>query len=125
MNYRIYAVYFSDNRVKIGITSDADQRMRYYSQECRRNRVSWFGWWASAEFSKQSALLAERTICRAYSDLAMLGHREWFDGDSNLYTSVIESAEQLRVALREDHEVVSDIPYQGRQGQWGILANAH
>lgn len=125
MNYRIYAVYFSDKRIKIGISADAERRMRYYVQESRRNRVQDMTWWASKEFSKYSALLAERTVCRAYADKAISGHRERFEGGLDLFEGISSSIENMRTALAQGGEIAEEIPYQGIQGSWRRDAHAH
>lgn len=98
--YRLYVVRFTDDRVKIGISADVKKRMSYYAQEARRNDVDGIVWWASTAFAgKDSALLAERVLCRAFKPHAIRGHREWLRANTDGFAAVIDSVETLRVAM--------------------------
>lgn len=117
-DYRLYVVRFSDDRIKVGISSDVVRRMTYYKQEARRNDVQGIGWWACAPFScKAEALRAERIVCNACAALVIPRHREWFRGDVTYYAALIDAIEQLRSAMgKETGLAAKDLPYLGMHG---------
>lgn len=104
----VYAVHFDDDRIKVGVTSNTRQRMRYFAQETRRNRGAGFTWFSAGGFDKSGALLAERILCRALADDAMPGHREWSEGTADRYAFVIAAVENLRDAIEPDAPEGSD-----------------
>lgn len=117
----VYAIYFSDHRVKVGVTADFAKRRSYYQQEAARNRSVCATWWATAPAPKYYALLIEKHFCRANRDLSMSGHREWFEGDSTFYGSVIEALVDLRKRVaKRIGENDADIDF---RGQWGYDRN--
>lgn len=98
----VYAVHFDDDRIKVGVTSNTRQRMRYFAQETRRNRGAGFTWFSAGGFDKSGALLAERILCRALADDAMPGHREWSEGTPERYAFVLEAVNKLRNSIQPD-----------------------
>lgn len=116
--YSVYAVHFADNRIKIGTTGDVPKRMSYYAQEARRNRVEHLTWWSCAPMEKWRALLVERHFCREMRDLSMVGHREWFEGDSAAFASVIGALDRLRGSVAVEGEHKADLPFLGQWGQF-------
>lgn len=122
--HSLYAVHFSDGRIKVGVTSDVSKRMSYYAQEARRNRVESLTWWSCAPLDRHLALLVERHFCREMSDLAMPRHREWFEGDSEAFASVIGALQRLRNSVALPSESVVELPYLGRFGHQRTGARA-
>ena len=120
----LYAVHFSDDRIKVGVTADVAKRMRYYVQESRRNRVEHLTWWSCAPMSKELALIVERHFCREMSSLALACHREWFDGDWAAFASVIAALERLRAGVALPNEAVANLPYMGGYGHLHTGATA-
>ena len=117
--HSVYAVYFSDARIKIGVTADVAKRMTYYAQESRRNRVRSLTWWSCAPTEKDCAYRIERLFCRGMQDAAISRHREWFEGDASAFQSVIKALDGLRADIASGEEVATDLPFLGR---WGHIA---
>ena len=117
----VYAIHFDDKRIKVGVTSNIQKRLRYYVQEARRNRVEGLTWWASSPAPKSLAYLIERHFCRRNKAIAMPSHREWFDGVS--YASILAALENMRGQCAEAlGEHPADVPYAGSSGRaaaWG------
>jgi predicted GIY-YIG superfamily endonuclease len=122
--HSVYAVHFSDNRIKVGVTSSVVRRMAYYAQEARRNRVDSLTWWSCAPLSYGDALCIEKHFCRQMRECSMPRHREWFDGDAAAFGSVLSALERMRSRAATADEVVADIPFAGQTGQisCGVLA---
>lgn len=127
MNTHLYVVHFSDDRIKVGITSDVTRRMSCYRQEAARHDINAVVWWASAPFAtKDAALLAERILCRTYSDFRLPRHREWIRGNPQGFAGVIKTAEKLRELIGDESEEEKiDLPYLGLTGSYiGLARNA-
>jgi hypothetical protein len=122
--HSVYAVYFSDVRIKVGITANVPKRMSYYAQEARRNRVDHLTWWSCAPVTHCMALRMETHFCRQVREFAMPKHREWFEGDASDFSAILVALEDFRVALADGHEVAADLPFQGRHGHIATGLNA-
>lgn len=110
--HRLYAIYFHDGRVKIGVTGQIDRRLTYYRQEAVRNRVSGFTWCAFKPFTdKAAALLAEKSMCQVLREQAIAGHREWFEMSAQGYGQVLRACEDLRVRMSSEGEDVAEVPW--------------
>lgn len=114
--HAVYAVYFSDGRIKVGVTADVPKRMSYYAQEARRNRVDSLTWWSCAPVERWIALRIETHICRHMREFSMQRHREWFAGDTNDFGAFVAALERLRVAAADEGEAPGDLPFMGRHG---------
>ncbi|MDQ6960708.1 MAG: GIY-YIG nuclease family protein [Mariprofundaceae bacterium] len=120
MKHSVYVIEFSDDRIKIGITKDARERVRYYEQEATRNYVQYFTWWACKPFKcKSLALYVEREICRQLSGFSIPRHREWFRSVQGDFEAIVNAVDMSRMNLGDeigaDHE---DIPFLGRHGSF-------
>lgn len=121
--HAVYLVHFYDNRLKIGISSDARKRMNYYIQEIRRNFCRGMTWYACKPFkNKQQALIVETTICRWLKEFSISGHREWFSNATGEgFGKVIVEIEKLRKEIGEESDVEkNNLPY---EGDWGSFKN--
>lgn len=114
--HSLYAAYFSDGRIKIGVTADVPKRMSYYAQEARRNRVSSLTWWSCAPIEHGTALLIEKSMCRHMREYAMPRHREWFEGTSTDFQAFISGLERFRVSAADSDESPEDLPFMGSYG---------
>ncbi len=101
--YRFYVAYFSNNRIKFGITTDIDKRMKYYVSEARRNDIQFVTWFASSQcFEKEVALAMERVFRFFNSDNMIPKQRESIRGDVDFFGKTISNAEELfRIASSE------------------------
>ena len=114
--HAVYAVFFSDGRIKVGLTANTMKRMQYYAQEARRNRVQSLTWWASSPTHERFARCIERHFCREMRPCAIPGHREWFVGDAPAFQSVISALERLREQFAVDEESAAELPFLGSCG---------
>lgn len=114
--HRVYAVYFADGRIKVGVSANVRRRMSYYAQEARRNRIRCLTWWACAPMDKGLAFLVERHFCREMRGAAMTRHREWFEGDAAAYAAIVPALERLRASVAVPSESVVDLPWLGIDG---------
>lgn len=114
----LYVVFFSDERLKVGITSDLKKRMRCYRSEAQRNKIDNVFWWAGAAYeNKETALSAERLMCKTYSEFSIPGHREWFHGGKKGFVALMSTAEKVRALLGSENEDAQELlPYMGRNG---------
>lgn len=116
--HHLYAIYFFDGRVKLGITGQLQRRMSYYRQEAVRNRISGFNWCAFKPFAHRAdALRAESALCQAFRSLAIQGHREWFEMSANDFGVVLTACERLRVDMAGDDEDKAEVPWLGVSGK--------
>ena len=122
----LYVVLFSDDRLKVGITSDLKKRMRCYRSEAQRNQINNVFWWAGAAYeNKETALAAERLMCKTYAEFSIRGHREWFHGGSNGFTALMQTADQIRALLGGESDYEKEaLPYMGKTGHFVGLALA-
>ncbi len=121
--HAVYAVFFSDGRIKVGLTANTQKRMRYYAQEARRNRVEYLTWWASAPTYERFARCIEKHFCREMRPCAIPGHREWFIGDTAAFQSVMGALERLREQFAIDDEAINELPFLGSHGHaqtWSV-----
>jgi predicted GIY-YIG superfamily endonuclease len=113
--YRVYAVRFTDNRIKFGVSGNIHKRMRYYVQEARRNRVDGVVWYASAPFtSKRDALNCESMLASLTRYMSIPGHREWIDADAGFYPQVIEFIQFVHKNIYGEMDTRN-----GRPDMWG------
>lgn len=122
-SHAVYVVYFSDDRIKVGLTANVRKRMRYFAQEARRNRVEHLVWYACAPTRKSFARSIETHFCREMRPCAIAGHREWFIGDTSAFGAVINAIDRLREEFAENDEAVADLGFLGSSGQarvWSV-----
>lgn len=124
--YAVYVVHFSNDRIKVGISSQVHERMKYYAQEARRNGVEFVTWWSCKEFdSKSIALFTERILCNELREGAIHRHREWFYGGSKAFAAVIGAVERLRKRLgTEVGNELLDVVFYGDTGSFDLRAAA-
>lgn len=98
--FQNYVVYFSDGRIKIGMTSNFFKRMSYYRQQAKKSGITQVTWWAATAFAeKRACLLMERLMCNCYRHLALRRRREWIAGDAKIFAEVIKQSEFVRELL--------------------------
>lgn len=114
--HSFYAVHFSDSRIKVGVTADIAKRIGYYTQESRRNRCQHLTWWSSAPAEKRLAYMIERFFCRGMREVSIPHHREWFEGDTKAYASVVAALEVYRADVALPTENMEDLAFLGRHG---------
>ena len=122
----LYVVLFSDERLKVGISSDLKKRMKCYRSEAQRNQIDNVFWWAGAAYeNKVTALMAERLMCKTYAEFAVRGHREWFHGGSDGYKTLMQTAEHIRALLGSESDSEKDaLPYMAKTGHFVGLTQA-
>ena len=113
----VYAVRFSDDRIKVGITANAKKRMSYYAQEAPPNRVNHLVWWACAPTFKRFAMIMEKHLCSELRPQSIPGHREWFIGDTEEFGVVVKAIEIMREKSAMKGEVVEELPFRASSGQ--------
>jgi len=121
----LYVVFFSDERLKVGITSDLKKRMRCYRSEAQRNQIDQVFWWAGAAYeNKETALAAERLMCKTYAEFSIRGHREWFYGSSKGFSALLDTAGQIRSLIGGESDKDKEfLPYMGSNGCFVGLTN--
>lgn len=120
-DYYIYLVKFSTDRIKVGITSSINKRLKYYKQEAARHGMSI----DCIEYhlimgDKEAALALEKQICKDYRRASVKNHREWFKGDSSLYHYISGRIHQLTII--EFNEFIRDDGYKPGDATKDLLA---
>lgn len=95
-DYYVYLIRFSNDRIKVGITSDLDKRFSYYKQEARRHdlRIDQNESYLILA-GKKAALEIESIICKEYKKISINKHREWFKGDYLMFIFVTCRIQQI------------------------------
>lgn len=110
----MYAIFFSNNRIKVGITKNFKKRMSAYSQEVKRNGIEFASAFGCVPFvNHQHALRLERHICSELSVSRINKQREWFSGDSGMFKNVIDVIQDARLMLSCPDEDKEEIEWRG------------
>lgn len=97
---RNYVVWYPQtNRIKVGVTSNFKERLKYYRQESARHDLGYVGGESLAPLHAGLARCIEADICRALKSCAIPGHREWFLGDGNTYIAFVEMTKRMHAEL--------------------------
>ena len=90
--YSFYLIWFSNDRLKFGITRNPKQRFNSYLCECRRNDIEAISSiFSSPVFSKETGLHMERTFRKLFKDDLINGQRESISlkGNEGLFSALI------------------------------------
>ena len=97
---RNYVVWYPrTKRIKVGVTSNFAERLKYYRQESARHDL---GYVNGEAFLPLPAVLArgiEADICRALKPGVIPGHREWFLGDGDTYIAFVEMTRRMHAQI--------------------------
>lgn len=116
----VYILWLSNDRLKVGFTSNIDKRMTYYRQEARRHGIKYGYWWSCAGFrDRREAQFMERVVLIRFGGMQMHGTREWFRCDSKTYQEIIPIVGEIRNELLEGPPGIADeMAYIGRTDAW-------
>lgn len=91
MNHFNYVCFFSNNTFKVGVTKEPSRRLSEYVRAATRFGHHIRGFWVSCPRTKDKALMLERAVKSIYSDCALKGHSETFDGTKAIGHVVVKS----------------------------------
>lgn len=110
----VYVIFFSNNRIKVGITKNFKKRMSAYSQEVKRNGIEFASSFGCIPFiNHQHALRLERHICSELSASRINKQREWFSGDAGMFKCVLDVIQDARLMLSSPDEDKEEIEWRG------------
>lgn len=97
---RNYVVWYPQtNRIKVGVTSNFAERIKYYRQESARHDLGFVAGEALLPLPAGLARCIESDICRALKPNVIAGHREWFLGDGKTYDAFLEMTRRMHAEV--------------------------
>lgn len=101
--FYVYLIRFSTGKIKIGVTGNLSQRLKYYHQEMVRHCATIETYQVLAKFDEKiSALWLERNLCKFFNKTSIT--REWFCGEESLFSRIESYSYALCEILRRRKE---------------------